>query len=219
MADSNLGEKGKELTQLMIQTMNQELEEEAITHEKLLEQINNLVLARRQEEQKKPILLHQININVIQREKKKENFKMLLMTSINLNKYALLKQQINSEDINLLSSHDKEQLLRHGVEQFSQKGVLILLDFFAKDMSIEIKKEIFIKALLTKRPHPEQHTNRWLLYSGRFLHDFLVKSDLPQTSLQEIFPSNIAQEATQRISRMNTEQTIKVPRQRRVQSS
>ena len=142
------------------------------------------------------------------------------MTAIHEKKNIFLNEQVKSEEVNLLSSKDKEELLKYAVDQFSQKGVLILLDFFSKDISIEKKREVFVSALLSKVPHPDQHTNKFLLYSGRFLHDFLEKSGISQASLREIFPSNIAQMAEDRISTMHTETRIKVPsRNRRVQSS
>ncbi len=215
MADNNLDVQGKILTQLMIQTMNQEREDEKIAHEKLLEQIHNLALVRRQEEKSRAILYQ---INIITCERKRENFKAALMTDINQNKYSSLKEKLSSEEINVLLSTDKEELLKYAVDQFSQKAVLILLDFFSHDISMEKKKEVFAAAVLTKIPHPDQYMNKSLLYSGRFLHNFLEKSGIPQTSLWDIFPSYIVENAHSRISNMHNEQTIKVPR-RRVQSS
>lgn len=215
MADNNFSEKGKILTQLMIETMNQELAEEQLAHEQLLMQINNLALVRQQEKNK--AILHQINI--IETEQKKEYFIKLLMTTIDEKKNLFLNKQLQSEEVNLLSSKDKEELLKYAVDQFSQKGVLILLDYFSNDMSIDKKREVFVTALLSKIPHPDESINKLLLYSGRFLHDFLEKSGISQASLREIFSSNIAQMAEDRISTMHTERRITVPRERRVQSS
>lgn len=210
MADS-YNEQTKKLCEEMFQIMNQEIEREQITHDELIKKINDLAITRQQEEKNKAILQQ---VNIISHERKKENLKKELMSAIYNHQYLAFQKKLNSEEINVLSSDDKVALFSYAIELYSKRGMLMMLESFDKDLSIEKKREFFSTIVMCKIPHPDQGSKKSLLYSGKFLNELLEKAGISIESIKIYMHQSIAENAENRINNRNNELKVRVPRGR-----